>query len=127
MTIYLDVVLLENLCMNYIILYATGFLYKTKRKIIRLLLASLIGAVYAVLSYLQILEIYSNLGLKILLSIGMVYLAFAPKTRKSFCKTVTSFLFNVFCIWGSSICLTLFCKTARYIDEKWSVHRNVSN
>ena len=26
MTIYLDVVLIENLCMNYIILFATGYI-----------------------------------------------------------------------------------------------------
>ena len=32
MTIYLDVVLLENLCMNYIILFATGYIMKLKMK-----------------------------------------------------------------------------------------------
>ncbi len=81
MTIYIDIVFVENLCMNYIILFATGIVYKTKPNILRLLLASCIGAIYAMASYLQILEIYSNLLLKILLSIGMVYLAFTPKTR----------------------------------------------
>ncbi len=35
MTVYLDVVLLENLCMNYIILFATGYLMKIKMKQLR--------------------------------------------------------------------------------------------
>jgi len=43
MTIYIDVVLIENLCMNYIILFATGYILKTKRKPIRLIISSLIG------------------------------------------------------------------------------------
>lgn len=43
MTIYIDVVLIENLCMNYIILFATGYILKTKRNPIRLFFSSLIG------------------------------------------------------------------------------------
>ena len=127
MTIYLDVVLVENLCMNYIILYATGIIYKIKPNALRLLLASSIGAVYAILSYMQILEIYSNLLLKVLLSIGMVYLAFAPKTRKSIGEAINFILFNFFCVWRSCICITLFCKATRYIYAKWNIHRNLSN
>ncbi len=30
MTVYLDVVLIENLCMNYIILFATAYIVKIK-------------------------------------------------------------------------------------------------
>ncbi len=42
MTIYLDVVLLENLCMNYIILFATGYIMKVKTKQWRLIVAATI-------------------------------------------------------------------------------------
>ena len=41
MTIYLDVVLIENLCMNYIILFANGYLLKKKISHIRLILSGL--------------------------------------------------------------------------------------
>ena len=47
MTIYLDVVLFENLCMNYIILFATAYILKMKKKNIRLLISSLIGGIYS--------------------------------------------------------------------------------
>ena len=66
MTIYIDIVLIENLIMNYIILLATGIILKEKIKHLRLFLASLLGAIYSILSYLSILELYSNFILKII-------------------------------------------------------------
>lgn len=48
MTIYLDVVFLENICMNVIILYATGIVTKSKCKIFRIFISSAIGAAYAI-------------------------------------------------------------------------------
>ena len=48
MTIYLDVVFIENICMNMIILYATGIVTKSKFKALRILMASIIGAMYAI-------------------------------------------------------------------------------
>lgn len=48
MTIYLDVVFFENICMNGVILYATAVVTKTKCKFFRILLSSVVGALYAV-------------------------------------------------------------------------------
>lgn len=53
MTIYLDVVLLENLCMNYIILFATGYILKTKLNHIRIIIASVLGGVYSIAAYVR--------------------------------------------------------------------------
>lgn len=110
MTIYLDIVLIENLCMNYIILYATGIIYKTKTKMLRLTLSSMIGAVYAVLAYMQVLEIYSSLLLKLLLSVGMVYLAYAPKTLKILGKQLLIFYLTSFVFGGVAFALLYFIK-----------------
>ena len=60
MTIYIDVVLIENLVINYIILYATGIILKIKVKHLRLILASLIGAIYSIISYVVEVKVYSN-------------------------------------------------------------------
>ena len=51
MIIYLDVVLLENLCMYYIILFATGYILKIKINHIRLIISALIGGIYSILAY----------------------------------------------------------------------------
>ena len=51
MTIYIDIIIVENLIMNYIILYATGLISKSKKSYLRMFMASLIGAIYATLEY----------------------------------------------------------------------------
>lgn len=48
MTIYLDVVFLENLLMNAIILYAASVVTKIKCRFFRIMIASSVGALYAV-------------------------------------------------------------------------------
>ena len=110
MTIYLDIVLLENICMNYIILYATGIIYKAGIKSIRLIVSSLIGGVYAIVSYIDILGIYSNIVLKIILSIAMVYIAFSAKTIKVLARQVVLFYLTSFAFGGVAFALLYFVK-----------------
>ena len=88
MTIYLDIVLLENVVMNYIILFATGLINKTNIKQFRIIISSLIGALYAVMSFITNLNIYNTLILKIILSIAMIYIAFTPKNIKKLESTL---------------------------------------
>lgn len=110
MTIYLDIVLLENLCMNYIILFATGYIMKIKMKQGKLILSSLLGGVYAVISYLEILPLYSNFSMKILLSVLMVYIAFAPKEIKKLAKQLIIFYLISFAFGGCAFALLYFIK-----------------
>ncbi|MCI8392909.1 MAG: hypothetical protein HFJ24_05405 [Clostridia bacterium] len=48
MTIYLDVVFLENIIMNGVILCTTGIVTKTKCRFFKILFSSIIGAIYVV-------------------------------------------------------------------------------
>ena len=110
MTIYLDVVSLENIVMNYIILYATAIIYKTNVKSIRFLLSSIIGGIYAVVSFIGILPIYSNFILKIKLSIAMVYLAYQPKKMHILLKQLLLFYLISFAFGGIAFALLYFVK-----------------
>lgn len=112
MTIYLDIILCENLLMNYIILFATYVIIKPKVKHpqIRIILSSLIGSVYAVIVYLNILSIYSNLFAKIILSIVMVYVAFNPKNAKVLLKQILIFYLVSFIFGGCTFALIYFIK-----------------
>jgi len=110
MTIYLDIVILENICMNYIILFATGIINKTKINYIRIFLASLLGGVYAVVSYMSILEIYSNILVKILLSICMVYISFKSEKIKILLKQLLIFYLTSFTFGGVSFALLYFIR-----------------
>lgn len=110
MTIYIDIVLIENLIMNFIILLATGIILKEKIKIIRLLSGSLIGAIYSVVSYMSILEIYSSMILKIILSIVIVYIAFNPQTIKKLWKDILIFYLTSFVFGGAAFALIYIVK-----------------
>ena len=110
MTIYLDVVLIENLCMNYIILFATGYLLKIKVNHIRLLLSGLIGGIYSILAYMEVLEIYSNFFMKIILSIIMVYIAYCAKNIKQLSKQLVFFYLTSFVFGGCAFALLYFIK-----------------
>ena len=105
MTIYLDIVFLENTLMNYIILYATGFIQKRKMKNFKLIISSILGAGYAVISYLKIIPIYSTLFMKILLSVIMIYVAFNNQNKKQICKNLLLFYLTSFVIGGCALAL----------------------
>lgn len=98
--------------MNYIILFATYVIIKPKEKHpqIRIILSSLIGSVYAVIVYLNILSIYSNLFAKIILSIVMVYVAFNPKNAKVLLKQILIFYLVSFIFGGCTFALIYFIK-----------------
>jgi len=110
MTIYLDIVILENICMNFIILFATGIINKIKISYIRIFLASFIGGIYAVIAYMNILEIYSNILVKILLSICMVYIAFKSEKIKILLKQLLIFYLTSFTFGGVSFSLLYFIR-----------------
>lgn len=110
MTIYLDVVLIENLIMNYIILFATGYILKIKLHHIRLILSSLLGGIYSILAYMQVLEIYSNIIMKLILSIVMVYIAYKAKNVKILAKQIIIFYLISFVFGGSAFALLYFVK-----------------
>lgn len=110
MIIYLDIVLLENLFMNYIILFTTAVITKTRMKLWRLFISSFIGGIYATISFVPILEIYSNLVLKILLSIVMIYIAFHSKTIKMLFKQLIIFYLVSFVFGGIAFALLYFIR-----------------
>ena len=110
MTIYVDVVLIENLIMNYIILLATGLILKQKIKHIRLIIASLLGAIYSIVAYASVLEIYSSLILKAILSIIIVYIAYNPKNLKKMWKDILIFYLTSFVFGGVAFALIYIVK-----------------
>lgn len=100
MTIYIDIIIVENLIMNYIILYATGLISKSKISHVRIFLASAIGAIYTIIEYISKLDIYSNILVKIILSIIIVYVAFYPQNIKKMFKQLILFYLTTFTFGG---------------------------
>lgn len=110
MTIYIDIVLLENVCMNYIILFGTAYIAKIKIKHIKLFISSSIGAIYAILAYIGIFPIYANIVVKIILSICMIYIAYNPKNIKRMFKELIVFYLVSFSLGGCAFALLYLIK-----------------
>lgn len=110
MTIYIDIVLIENLIMNSIILYATSIGLKEKVKFIRIFFASLIGAVYSLISYISNIKIYSSIIMKIILSFIIVYIAYNPQTIKKMWKEILFFYLISFVFGGAAFAFIYILK-----------------
>lgn len=115
MTIYIDIIIVENLIMNYIILYATVLISKSPKSYLRMFLASLIGAVYATLEYILKVNIYSNIILKTILSIIIVHIAFNPQDVKKMCKQLVLFYVTTFTFGGIATYLIYVLKPQNII------------
>lgn len=110
MTLYVDIIFMENVFMNSIILLATGIILKDSMKIVRNLIGSTIGALYAIIIYVSNIVIYSNIILKILLSFVIVYISFKPTNLKSFFKHVVIFYLTSFTFGGVAFALLYFVR-----------------
>jgi len=106
--IYLDIIFLENVFMNFIILYACKKILKSEIKIVRIIVSCALGAIYACLLYLTNLEIYSNILLKIILSFSMVFIAFNSKNLNIFLKQILVFYLTSFTFGGVAIAFIYF-------------------
>jgi len=108
MTLYVDIIFLENVFMNCVILLATGTILKQPIRIWRNLISSTIGSIYAIIIYVSNIEIYSNIFLKLVLSFTIVYIAFKPYNIKSFFKHLVIFYLTSFTFDGVAFALLYF-------------------
>ena len=115
MIIYIDIIIVENLIMNFIILYATGLISKSKISYLRIFLASSIGAIYAITEYISKLSIYSNMLVKVVLSIVIIYVAFYPQNVKKMFKLLILFYLTTFTFGGVATYLIYVLKPQNII------------
>ncbi|MBQ6992694.1 MAG: sigma-E processing peptidase SpoIIGA [Clostridia bacterium] len=112
--------------MNYIILFATAIIVKTPIKILKTLLASGLGSIYAIITYITKLEIFTNTILKIILSIVMIYIAFTPKNTKLLFKQLLIFYLTSFTFGGVAFALLYFISPENIYYEGRKINRNIS-
>lgn len=102
MVAYLDLIILENLCMNFLILYTTGRLLNRNYKIVRLLIASIIGDLYTFSLYFDVPSYVLNIS-KLLIALILVKIAFNSKTIKSIIKESLVFFMVSFIYAGCTL------------------------
>lgn len=117
MKIYLDIVLLENFIMNYIILFSTALISKSKIHYWKLGIASLIAGIYSILNYLWNLGNLESLFIKFLISIMIVLIGFESRKWKTIMKQLILFYLVSFTFGGISFMLLFLINPANIVFE----------
>lgn len=101
--IYLDIVFLINLLMDYLILWATASLGQFATSFKKLLIASFLGAAYSLAIFLPPTGLWMSFGAKVLFSLLMVFCAFYPLGWKKFCQATGYFYLVAFAVGGAML------------------------
>lgn len=130
MDIYLDILILENIVMNYLILLLTAKFSKHRTSHLRLFLGALVGASYVVFLLLfPNLKMYYTTTAKIVLSLLIVAIAFSPEKIGSFIKTLAIFYISTFIFAGAAFTFLYFNQTGGFVrngivyvwNSKWTM------
>lgn len=114
--IYLDIIILENIVINYLILLVTARFSKSRASNLRLLLGSVVGALYLVLMILlPEMKIYTTILSKFLLSIAMVAVTFSFTRISAFLRTLVLFYASTFLFAGAGFAFLFFNRSGSVI------------
>lgn len=105
MSIYVDVVIAQNLIMNFIIFFSTAVIMNIKRNYKKMILASAAGGVFSLLSYIAKIDNNLNFAFKFIVSVAMVQIAYSPKNLKILLKELIMFYLTSFTLGGVSFML----------------------
>ena len=99
MIVYVDVIFLENLILDFIILLATGIISNSKLKIFRLIVSSSLGSICTVISFIFNVN---EFVLKILMSFLIIFICFGFKNKRLFLKNLFVFYLTTITFGGTS-------------------------
>lgn len=102
MVAYLDLIIIENVCMNYLILYTTGKVLMRKVKKLRMLIGSLLGALFVFSLYINLPSYLINI-LKIAMAFVLVKITYNSNKVKKICKEVIVLFFVTFAYAGCAL------------------------
>lgn len=105
--VYVDVVLMVNFIMDFFILWATAKLVNRRYRIIRLILGAAFGALYSLAVFFPEQTILTSFVVKVLCSVIMVLLAFAPLTKQAFIRTM-GYLYVVSFAMGGAVIACIY-------------------
>ncbi len=108
MTIYLDVVLFENVVLNYIIILSTAIISKSQIKLARIILSSIVGGIFSILNYVIRISFINSILFKILISIIMMLIAFQNYNINKLLKQIIFFYLVSFTFGGIAFMLLFF-------------------
>jgi stage II sporulation protein GA (sporulation sigma-E factor processing peptidase) len=129
MNIYVDVLFLENIIINYLVLALTARFVKRDVRALRKFLGALVGAIYVILLIAKPeLKFYNSIMAKFLLSLFIIAITFNFKKPINFVKAVAAFYGVSFIFAGSGLAFEYMLNEGDFfdiglvkIDSKWTV------
>lgn len=103
MYVYVEYLLIENIIINFIILYVTEKITRTKTSKLRLFIASLVGSLYTLMVFFPNLQFMGRFLIKFSVSILILIIAFNPERFKEFLKQLSTFYLISFAFAGTTI------------------------
>ncbi len=108
MTVYLDILILENMAINFIILAATSHFSRIKVSTLKLVLGAFIGAAYVIAAFYPGFHICFTLVGKLLLSMVIIAVTFWPEKLRDFLRLLAIFYLVSFVFGGAAFALFYF-------------------
>ncbi len=105
MQVYVELALLENFCMDFTLLYCAKLVAKNRAHILRLVVASVLGACFAVVFPLFKLNAALSVIIKIFSGLIICLLAGKFRTFKAYLKLTALFLIFTFVLGGALIAI----------------------
>lgn len=91
MRVYIELIFLDNFAMDYLLLYTVGKCWWPAPSQVRCIGSALLGALYAVIAPLRGYTFLLHPAIKVLMSVGLVALAYRPRTWPSFFRRFAAF------------------------------------
>ena len=107
MTVYIDIVILENFLINFFLLYLTLQILKDTIIYKRVILSAFLGAIYTLFVFVPGLNILTSLPLKLLFSFGMITIISERRELKTIIKRYITFLVITFAFSGTCFMFAL--------------------
>ena len=102
-TIYIDVLFLSNLIINFILLYALGYCVGRKSSFFRNFIGASLGAAYLCIMFFSHYSIIESFGFKLIISAAMMFIAFNFRKTLDFLKTLAVYYILNFVLAGGII------------------------
>lgn len=131
MIIYIDIVFIENVIMNYLILFCLNKIKNNKRKnffIIKMLISSIIGAIFVILFLLKNnIELNKLFILKMIIPVLMVYIAFDLRNIKELTTNIMLFYLISFVYGGIALMIESILNNIYLFNSKKDIIYTILN
>lgn len=123
--VYVDILLLLNLFVNYFLLRSMSAMMHASPYRIRIFISSSIGAVYSLIIFLPDFGIFFSIILRVSCSVVMVFIAANPKTLKMFLRAFGCFFMSSFAFAGIMLGIWLAFKPDGMIYKNGAVYFDI--